>query len=732
MVTRYTPYVRRGVSSASIAAPGIQDQAALRQSIATQQSIQTAANRVIDFALKRGEKAAKFRGTQEGALRPETTLAKGMPTNAYEEAAYAAAVNVSASQIELKARDRINQAVFAAETNELDPVDLQEDLDDIKNGFTASLDNLDPVVAAKLNASLSAVNKAAFIEFSEKHLKRVQAEQAAKFIPFVDEQSRIVQILAQGGDLDLAYAQIQVTRPQGAALNASDKQIETSIVNLTYDLHRARVRGEFDRALQKSPADAEKYLNAFSSDAIRKRTGAAQGLDDTNIKMLRGEMSAILKSNTAQATQILVGARDAAVKTKKIIADGKAPDANEVASILSVLDESPLESDKILAHEIKLINDTRIMFEGNDVQKKNEIFIAYKAQIGDEVSTQENLIFEYMESSIARDQKQLQLDQVEYLNRYGANLPELTRETLLAASAGDTQAQAIISNRFSSIRTAAHINNVDPIYFSQNEHEAFAAVLGDKRVAFEEKALLIESMAVAFGIDALPALEELGQKNPGVMSQAAIIYGHTGDSETLRDVFAGLGADTSFIEGITKTEVATEVVSLMQQDKNKAFSGESINMFVNTVYALMNGRAMQDKEIDKVENMIQLALGATLDGREVVAGGFYNVDGRGSVLLHPQMSVDAIENVDEWLNKAKPDDLVGFFTPVGADEAIYPTYGNGERISKTDLQGAKFGYNDSYSPGIVQLLTANGNAYSTPVFIDLLQLNSFIKTQQKK
>ena len=181
MARRYPTYDDSGGSfSPRIVSPGKTDFAAERATANLANTVSQGADRVIKFAFEKGKQTAVSEGAAAGAADPQGTLQQyggRRPTgNIYEGAAFDAAVRLGSVKIQTDAREAMSNAFIEATKNKTDSATLRAQLDAIREGYSTSLENLDPVSAATVNQKLSGFALTLFNQSANQEIKRAEEE----------------------------------------------------------------------------------------------------------------------------------------------------------------------------------------------------------------------------------------------------------------------------------------------------------------------------------------------------------------------------------------------------------------------------------------------------------------------------------------------------------------------------------------------------------------------------
>lgn len=160
--------------------PQQMDFAATREQARLGQNISQQVNRMSDFAFKQGAEAAEIRGQErvrdEGA-RPtlEAIQEGGGASTIAERSAYALGSRVAVAEIQNEAEIEISNILSKAERNGTSFTAVQSQLADLRDGYSASLETIDPEAAIMLQTRLSTGVAKAESRYSNYYIKRQAA-----------------------------------------------------------------------------------------------------------------------------------------------------------------------------------------------------------------------------------------------------------------------------------------------------------------------------------------------------------------------------------------------------------------------------------------------------------------------------------------------------------------------------------------------------------------------------
>ena len=283
----YPTYKRQLITNANIAAPSNIDFAATRESIRGANQTKEAAARVTNFALRKYDESMQFTGAQAGAEAPQETL-KSMrgstPVTTFDQAAYAAAVQVGSVQIEAEARETFSKLHLDAKKNKTPPDVLQSQIQSVIDGYGSSLNDLAPLAAEKLQARLSGLGRGIFLDRSDDYLKEQQKILDGKAVSLFDSYVEQAARLGSGNSAtkEKDHTKLREDLTENLKLFGTDPvKIQRSLIQLSDSFYKSRVFNNMERAQEKGTLP--QYLKKFKADA-RKGAGLAKGLTTNQIQ----------------------------------------------------------------------------------------------------------------------------------------------------------------------------------------------------------------------------------------------------------------------------------------------------------------------------------------------------------------------------------------------------------------------------------------------------------------
>ena len=315
--------------------PQQMDFAATREQARLGQTISQQVNRMSDFAFKQGAEAAEIRGQErvrdEGA-RPtlEAIQEGGGPSTIAERSAYALGSRVAVAEIQNEAELEISKILNNAEKNQTSFTAVQAQLADIKDGYSASLDAIDPEAAIMLQTRLSTGVAKAESRYSNYFVKLQASRQKAKRNQSADRAS--AQILSDaivpGTTIKDLSDQISAEADLLLGMGATKEQAD-AFYDRTYNAaYREKTTYEFNIApLERQ----EEILTSMETNALPGMT-----LTETQSvrKSLRADYNSKLRVAQGEANAVVSDANE----LSRILALGGMPSQNDVLKLTQTAD----------------------------------------------------------------------------------------------------------------------------------------------------------------------------------------------------------------------------------------------------------------------------------------------------------------------------------------------------------------------------------------------------------
>tara|TARA_R110001606_G_scaffold386398_1_gene550426 strand:+ start:4108 stop:6675 length:2568 start_codon:yes stop_codon:yes gene_type:complete len=311
------------------------DFAATREQARLGQTISEQVNRMSDFAFKQGAEAAEIRGQErvrdEGA-RPtlEAIQEGGGPSTIAERSAYALGSRVAVAEIQNEAELEISKILNNAEKNQTSFTAVQTQLADIKDGYSASLDAIDPEAAIMLQTRLSTGVAKAESRYSNYYVKLQASRQTAKRGQTADRAFNQIlsDAIVPGTTIKDLSDQISAEADLLLGMGATKEQAD-AFYDRTYNAaYREKTTYEFNIApLERQ----EEILTSMETNALPGMT-----LTETQSvrKSLRADYNSKLRVAQGEANAVVSDANE----LSRILALGGMPSQNDVLKLTQTAD----------------------------------------------------------------------------------------------------------------------------------------------------------------------------------------------------------------------------------------------------------------------------------------------------------------------------------------------------------------------------------------------------------
>lgn len=210
------------------------DFASSREQAGLGQNISQQINRMSDFAFREASAQAETRGQErvrdEGALPTlESIEAGGGPSTIAERSAYALGSRVAVSEIQNTAEIEIMRIMNEAEKSETPFSVVQSQLADVTDGYSESLNVIDPTAASVLKVNLQGASAKATERYSNYYVKLQASKQATKVSNALELQFDNItkDAILPGKTLKSIDADIDAASELLVGLGAKDSQIDS-------------------------------------------------------------------------------------------------------------------------------------------------------------------------------------------------------------------------------------------------------------------------------------------------------------------------------------------------------------------------------------------------------------------------------------------------------------------------------------------------------------------------
>ena len=672
MAPRYPVYERTGRLSLAAATPPRTDFASLRDSARGAQLLSEAADRVVTFAGQELGKQSAARGARDAAENPRAVLQQfeeSAPSTAYDVAAYNAAVKISAADIEVKARSDIANALLEWEQNKGDPTALQARLAAITSGYSDVISELDPLTGASLRTALDGAGNAAFLSYSETHLKAERDRLRAGIHPLTASTTAEIEIAARNGQ-DFS-SQLDAYRATAESLQITPDTIAKNIEKMRTQGERARVRGEFSRAPDKA-----QYLSDFVDDQ-GSRTGPARGLSEADQKTILSEMRAAIAGDNASRKSSVTASKDASREAVEAITGGNVVSEATISELTSRAEATGDAAAIADAQRAAALHDATKQMPAVAIGAQEEMVADAQQALSDALDPDDlelaNDILKARESILANTRKALTTDQVSYVNGINGEAGVVDFDDIVAAATGDPMMSSpdnVLARRRQVIEMFAGANgNAQPLYFSKTEAQKFSDFFTDPNTPLADRLAFMTGVQNVFGPRADKVFAQLDDGKALMWAQAGGVLNATGNAAFISDVFqgsdylrAGGSAPAQVATKATRDTVKAELLGVIGGGQARA----QIEALAENAYVqrLRQG-GVEDANAELWRRTVQEAMGASYTSDEHISGGVVEIDDN-TVILHPSMSIIDADFIDDnlrFLTRETLSELVGAEIP---------------------------------------------------------------------
>lgn len=736
MPPRYPVYEAQDRLTAQVAVPQSTDQAGLRESIRGGQQLSAAADRVMRFALERGEKQAKLEGYQAGATDPTGTLQSmqgRLPDNSFERAAYDAAVALSSANIETEARTQIGNAWREWKTNKGTPEDLMARITAIRDGYSEAIGMMDPLAAAKLNAKLNGVSQSVYLDYSDDYLK-VQAKKLnATRIELYDRVHTEAELLGRGNPAQFdggLKETIENYRSSAAALGHDPDKIAAEVIKLKDAANLQRARSEFERAPDKAG-----FLARFKKDATTGK-GLARGLDGNVVEALTNTFEADIRHEQAQRRALGVDAKSDVTAYFSMIKNGYNVDRRVLRAIS---DKASASGDPEAVARANMLESAALIAE-NLRTKSPQVMSAYanglREKIGSTPTPEQASILDLVDGMRGRSETALKSDMVAYYNTThpASPLPTITAQDLLiAARPGDAPPDSPIAMRFAETKKYAFEMGVEWNPFSKIEERAIHQFLTSPDIETSRKLAVVEGIRKSANQDdAIRIVRSIegGSAGPLVVAAATASMNANFSISVMEGMKAKANGDQLSTDDISREDYLAAEKEALDDNRVSLLTAENRAAVIDSARLALLARARAGAKVDKKAYMRGLneALGASYDNfGKHIAGGIF--DGtRAKLLLSSEMRISDAEELQDLYRKITKEDLIAARELSGLPGEM-PRYMNGDEAGIDLIRG---GYLTTAGTGKAFLRTYSGTGFKDFYQVDLIQLHRVLSAKYGK
>jgi len=310
--------------------PQQMDFAATREQARLGQTISQQVDRMADFAFREASAAAAVRGQErvrEEGARPTLAAIEeaGGPSTIAERAAYALGSRVAVAEIQNEAEIEIMRILAEGERNETPFTSIQAQLADIKDGYSASLDTIDPEAALMLQTRLSSASVKAEEKYSNYYVKLQASKAKAKVNTAADVQlERILgTAILPGYNAEKIRSDIDVSLDLLAGLGADD----ATLIAFKEQAFNAAIKENTIYRFNTSDLDTQaEMLTGMETKPV---AGMSLAQTQTLRKQLRADYNSKLRVTQGEAAAVVADVNE----QSRILALGGMPSQKEVLTL---------------------------------------------------------------------------------------------------------------------------------------------------------------------------------------------------------------------------------------------------------------------------------------------------------------------------------------------------------------------------------------------------------------
>jgi hypothetical protein len=306
------------------------DFAATREQARLGQTISQQVDRMADFAFREASAAAAVRGQErvrEEGARPTLAAIEetGGPSTIAERAAYALGSRVAVAEIQNEAEIEIMRVLAEGERNETPFTSIQAQLADIKDGYSASLDTIDPEAALMLQTRLSSASVKAEEKYSNYYVKLQASKAKAKVNTAADVQlERILgTAILPGYNAEKIRSDIDVSLDLLAGLGADD----ATLIAFKEQAFNAAIKE--NTIYRFNTADLDTQAEMLTGMETKPVAGMSLAQTQTLRKQLRADYNSKLRVTQGEAAAVVADVNE----QSRILALGGMPSQKEVLTL---------------------------------------------------------------------------------------------------------------------------------------------------------------------------------------------------------------------------------------------------------------------------------------------------------------------------------------------------------------------------------------------------------------
>ena len=588
------------------------------------------------------ERAKGLRLNERTALQSRIQTFVANESQKYQNSALNTSNRILGAEIETEAKLEVARIISAAEVNKTPFSEVQEQLQDVVDGFPAALSELDPATAGILRTRLGGIASEAEIRYGAFWTKYSGNQLQGRMLETMAVDSADIRQHAQDENAtpESVEANIQATAQKMRDLQFGEDEISRFIIGIRENAAKDGTIAEFQRLTTlDEKQDFIQNLRDNPIDVLGK-TGT-----NTLIRSLQTEVNNEINVNTRTATA-LEGDIKAA---RKIMTAGGDPGEEALLKLearAQSLGEFGAGAGQMMANlrvERDVLLQFRRMAPGELQNTLNSMANGMEGIGGEGIDTQlEADILNSGRALLRTMNERTQSDPLSFAAQAGH-----IRFTPLDIMSGDANAAASIAERRDQARTAAAIYGVEPKFLTNEEASVFANLLktSDRLARMQ----FLTSVAQHFGNDAPDVLAQVAPKNPELGHIGGLLL--LGRTEAANEALEGMDLIKQGNKAVNFTPTNTQPVFSTAVGSALVYQSEARAAAFAVAEAIYTSRSF-DKGLDDFDE------GLYLDSINLAFG--YNAQtGKGGLQSVRDYTVLAPSQLDgEDLN-----DMLEAFTP---------------------------------------------------------------------
>lgn len=635
------------------------DPIGIREGARTQQMLSQAMDRVAGFAFRRAEQEyqveAKQAGArmvqQQGAQQTLLQLAEqGGPQDLMQREAFEVANRIAASEVETQGRIELSNLLDEAKTTGMDFETFQARVADVRDGFSSSLINLDPVSAAVVGNRLEGVGATALSNFGQYVNKQsIEEAKGRALVGIARRQNDIYALAGSDNELrdDLVAEEVEALAQYMRDLQFDEAQISEMQINTLNQAKEEQILYDFQN-LPTLQAKQE-YLADLEENPPKEF-----GIEKT--RTLRNKLRADLNNNISLVNNT---ARDLGAEVKdlrKILTNGGNPNLEDLYTVgaqIAQLGEYGTEVQQEYQQLLMLREATlafRQMNPGELQRNINEMRSGMPDFGGEGVDTLfETEVIETAEGLLRRMNTRLEEDPLSFASEVG--VIEFTPIDFT----NPENLQPSIEKRKEDALKVSRTYATEPRFLTDEESSALVASMrGMDRL---QTARFLGVMNEQFGRYTPDVLAELSDKAPDLAHIGGLVS--MGNVETVNYALQGMDLISAGNKAAGVTPTNTDILfretvgTALGYQADAMAAGRQVAEQIYTAKAFERGLAEFDEGL--WEESIALAFGFN---KRTGRGGVQEVRGK-PVLLPPELNAEDLSTMLDELDVEKLNQVTG-------------------------------------------------------------------------